>query len=126
MITNLNRSNENPCPRAAHRLQIPLDVRDLRFRVEMIFAPFIIILAISGSVYLFKPQIVGYLYKDMLTVRVQTDGLEAMPAKRFAVGADAVHELAALEAALAGQAPAETGGGISRHDKARVLPPVWR
>jgi len=39
------------------------------FYAGLIFAPFIIILAVSGSVYLFKPQIESYLYKDMLTVR---------------------------------------------------------
>jgi uncharacterized iron-regulated membrane protein len=39
------------------------------FYAGIIFAPFLIILALSGSVYLFKPQIEGYLYKDMLTVR---------------------------------------------------------
>lgn len=39
------------------------------FYAGIIFAPFLIILAFSGSVYLFKPQIEGQLYKDMLTVR---------------------------------------------------------
>jgi len=39
------------------------------FYAGIIFAPFLIILAFSGAVYLFKPQIEGYLYKDMLTVR---------------------------------------------------------
>ncbi|MFF2890086.1 PepSY-associated TM helix domain-containing protein [Paenibacillus sp. NPDC057967] len=39
------------------------------FYAGIIFAPFLIILAFSGSVYLFKPQIEAYLYKDMLTVR---------------------------------------------------------
>lgn len=39
------------------------------FYAGIIFAPFLIILAFSGGVYLFKPQIEGYLYKDMLTVR---------------------------------------------------------
>ncbi|MHA6480399.1 PepSY-associated TM helix domain-containing protein [Paenibacillus sp. strain BS8-2] len=39
------------------------------FYAGIIFAPFLIILALSGSVYLFKPQIEGYLYKDMLIVR---------------------------------------------------------
>ncbi|GBF77680.1 hypothetical protein PA598K_06242 [Paenibacillus sp. 598K] len=48
------------------------------FYAGLIFAPFIIILAVSGSVYLFKPQIEGYLYKDMLTVREV--GAAALPA----------------------------------------------
>ncbi|WP_168121198.1 PepSY domain-containing protein [Paenibacillus sp. HB172176] len=39
------------------------------FYAGIIFAPFLIILAFSGSMYLFKPQIEGYLYKDLLTVR---------------------------------------------------------
>ncbi|MGO4542862.1 PepSY-associated TM helix domain-containing protein [Paenibacillus sp. 2TAB19] len=39
------------------------------FYAGIIFAPFLIILAFSGSVYLFKPQIEGFLYKDMLTVQ---------------------------------------------------------
>lgn len=39
------------------------------FYAGIIFAPFLIILAFSGAVYLFKPQIEGQLYKDMLTVR---------------------------------------------------------
>lgn len=39
------------------------------FYAGIIFAPFLLILAFSGSMYLFKPQIEGYLYKDMLTVR---------------------------------------------------------
>ncbi|MCD1261850.1 PepSY domain-containing protein [Paenibacillus athensensis] len=39
------------------------------FYAGLIFAPFLIILAISGSVYLFKPQIEGYLYKDLIQVR---------------------------------------------------------
>ncbi|CAM4405383.1 PepSY domain-containing protein [Paenibacillus alkaliterrae] len=39
------------------------------FYAGIVFAPFLIILAFSGAVYLFKPQIEGYLYKDMLVVR---------------------------------------------------------
>jgi len=39
------------------------------FYAGIIFGPFLIILALSGGVYLFKPQIESYLYKDMLTVR---------------------------------------------------------
>jgi uncharacterized iron-regulated membrane protein len=39
------------------------------FYAGIIFAPFLIILAFSGAVYLFKPQIEGVLYKDMLVVR---------------------------------------------------------
>ncbi|GGE22245.1 membrane protein [Marinithermofilum abyssi] len=34
------------------------------FYAGLIFAPFFILLAISGSVYLFKPQIESWLYKD--------------------------------------------------------------
>lgn len=39
------------------------------FYAGVIFAPFLIILAFSGSMYLFKPQIEGFLYKDMITVQ---------------------------------------------------------
>ncbi|WP_191562509.1 PepSY-associated TM helix domain-containing protein [Metabacillus idriensis] len=42
------------------------------FYAGLIFAPFLIILAFSGGVYLFKPQIENYLYKDMYFV--QEDG----------------------------------------------------
>ncbi|MFB9274412.1 PepSY-associated TM helix domain-containing protein [Cohnella cellulosilytica] len=38
------------------------------FYAGIIFAPFLIVLAISGSAYLFKPQIEDYLYRDFLTV----------------------------------------------------------
>jgi uncharacterized iron-regulated membrane protein len=38
------------------------------FYAGIIFAPFLIILAVSGSMYLFKPQIEGYMYKDLLSV----------------------------------------------------------
>lgn len=48
------------------------------FYAGIIFAPFLLILAISGSMYLFKPQIEGYLYKDMLMV--QNVGTNAMTA----------------------------------------------
>lgn len=46
------------------------------FYAGIIFAPFLLILAFSGSMYLFKPQIEGYLYKDMLMV--QNIGTNAM------------------------------------------------
>ncbi|KKI86313.1 PepSY-associated TM helix domain-containing protein [Shouchella clausii] len=36
------------------------------FYAGVIFAPFLFILAFSGGVYLFKPQIEAYLYQDML------------------------------------------------------------
>ncbi|RXZ82918.1 PepSY domain-containing protein [Paenibacillaceae bacterium] len=39
------------------------------FYAGIIFAPFLVILAFSGAMYLFKPQIEGFLYQDMLTVR---------------------------------------------------------
>jgi len=44
---------------------------------------------------------------------VEADELQAMPAKRFAIGADAVLELAALEASQSGAAP--SGGGAGGH-----------
>lgn len=48
------------------------------FYAGILFAPFLFILAFSGSVYLFKPQIENYLYKDMLTVKeVGTNAMTA-------------------------------------------------
>ncbi len=38
------------------------------FYAGIIFAPFLIILAFSGAVYLFKPQIESYIYKDLYYV----------------------------------------------------------
>ncbi|KMJ57448.1 iron-regulated membrane protein [Bacillus sp. LL01] len=38
------------------------------FYAGIIFAPFLIILAFSGAVYLFKPQIESYMYKDLYFV----------------------------------------------------------
>lgn len=38
------------------------------FYAGIIFAPFLIILAFSGAVYLFKPQIESYMYKDLYYV----------------------------------------------------------
>ncbi|THF73808.1 PepSY domain-containing protein [Cohnella fermenti] len=46
------------------------------FYAGIIFAPFLIILAVSGAAYLFKPQIEGILYKDLLTVSLT--GQQAM------------------------------------------------
>lgn len=46
---------------------------------------------------------------------VEADELQAMPAKRFAIGADAVLELAALEAAQSGAAPDQGGGHGGGH-----------
>nr|WP_157272797.1 PepSY domain-containing protein [Paenibacillus daejeonensis] len=78
-MTNLNPA---PAPRKStgSRLLSALyaSVWRWHFYAGLIFAPFLIILAFSGSVYLFKPQIEGYLYKDMLTVREV--GTQALPA----------------------------------------------
>ena len=43
------------------------------FYAGIIFAPFLIILAITGSVYLFKPQIEQFLYKDYYEVTKQEE-----------------------------------------------------
>lgn len=42
------------------------------FYAGIIFAPFLIILAFSGGVYLFKPQIESMLYQDMYYVEAQS------------------------------------------------------
>ncbi|WP_243370574.1 PepSY domain-containing protein, partial [Tetzosporium hominis] len=43
------------------------------FYAGILFAPFLIILAITGSVYLFKPQIEQALYRDYYTVTPQVE-----------------------------------------------------
>ncbi len=43
----------------------------------MIFAPFLIILAVTGSIYLFKPQIEQVLYQDYYEVTPQGDKIPA-------------------------------------------------
>lgn len=47
------------------------------FYVGIIFAPFLFILAITGSIYLFKPQIEQILYKDYYTVTAQEQKVRA-------------------------------------------------
>jgi uncharacterized iron-regulated membrane protein len=39
------------------------------FYAGILFAPFMILLAITGSVYLFKPQVESMLYKPYYTVQ---------------------------------------------------------
>ncbi|WP_342048502.1 PepSY-associated TM helix domain-containing protein [Bacillus sp. OTU530] len=47
------------------------------FYAGIIFAPFLFILAITGSIYLFKPQIEQVLYKDYYNVKVQEHTITA-------------------------------------------------
>lgn len=47
------------------------------FYAGMIFAPFLIILAVTGSIYLFKPQIEQVLYQDYYVVAPQGDKISA-------------------------------------------------
>ncbi|MDQ0243259.1 putative iron-regulated membrane protein [Bacillus fengqiuensis] len=47
------------------------------FYAGMIFAPFLIILAVTGSIYLFKPQIEQVLYQDYYEVTPQGDKISA-------------------------------------------------
>ncbi|WP_456270976.1 PepSY-associated TM helix domain-containing protein [Bacillus sp. AK031] len=46
------------------------------FYAGILFAPFLIILAFSGAVYLFKPQIESMLYKDLYYVQDSGDSLK--------------------------------------------------
>ena len=46
---------------------------EMAFLCRHHFAPFLIILAITGSVYLFKPQIEQALYRDYYTVTPQVE-----------------------------------------------------
>lgn len=43
------------------------------FYAGFIFAPFLIILAITGGIYLFKPQIEEWLYRDAITIQAQSE-----------------------------------------------------
>ncbi len=45
------------------------------FYAGIIFAPFLLILAITGAIYLFKPQIEGVLYEDYYNVIEQGEKL---------------------------------------------------
>ncbi|WRP08660.1 PepSY domain-containing protein [Rossellomorea aquimaris] len=45
------------------------------FYAGIIFAPFLIILALSGAVYLFKPQIESVLYKDVYFVQKESPSM---------------------------------------------------
>lgn len=47
------------------------------FYAGVIFAPFLIILAVTGSIYLFKPQIEQVLYQDYYEVNPQGDKIPA-------------------------------------------------
>ncbi|MGG4470684.1 PepSY domain-containing protein [Paenibacillus alvei] len=47
------------------------------FYAGLIFAPFLIILAVTGSVYLFKPQIEQILYQDLNEVTIKTERIPA-------------------------------------------------
>lgn len=47
------------------------------FYAGIIFAPFLIILAITGSIYLFKPQIENVIYQDYYEVNPQGDRITA-------------------------------------------------
>ncbi|WP_308443026.1 PepSY-associated TM helix domain-containing protein [Xylanibacillus composti] len=79
-------TRHEPSKQAANRMLPALyqAVWRWHFYAGVIFAPFLIILAFSGAVYLFKPQIEGMLYKDMLTVTsvgVQPIGADELIAK---------------------------------------------
>lgn len=51
------------------------------FYAGLIFAPFILILAITGSIYLFKPQIEQSMYQDYYNVQEQ--GQKLLPSKQI-------------------------------------------
>ncbi|SFS77705.1 PepSY-associated TM helix domain-containing protein [Marininema halotolerans] len=51
------------------------------FYAGLIFSPFLIMLAITGGIYLFKPQIEGMLYKDQL--QVQAEHTELKPSEQL-------------------------------------------
>lgn len=47
------------------------------FYAGIIFAPFLFILAVTGAIYLFKPQIEGVLYQDYYEVTPQEEKISA-------------------------------------------------
>jgi uncharacterized iron-regulated membrane protein len=49
------------------------------FYAGIVFAPFLITLAITGGIYLFKPQVESFLYKDYYYVHA--DGQKLLPSK---------------------------------------------
>ncbi|WP_341849638.1 PepSY domain-containing protein [Thermoflavimicrobium dichotomicum] len=51
------------------------------FYAGLIFAPFLVMLAVTGGIYLFKPQIESWLYKDMY--QVQAEGKELAPSEQI-------------------------------------------
>lgn len=51
------------------------------FYAGLVFAPFLIILAFSGAVYLFKPQIESFIYKDLYEVKA-TDNEQLSASKQ--------------------------------------------
>ncbi|ANE48686.1 iron-regulated membrane protein [Paenibacillus swuensis] len=82
--------NEPNNTRTGLRQAIYASVWRWHFYAGLIFAPFLIILAFSGAVYLFKPQIEGYLYKDMMVVREV--GTKVMPSAAIIEKLEKEHE----------------------------------
>ena len=48
------------------------------FYTGIIFAPFLVMLAVTGSIYLFKPQIENVLYQSYYEVTPKADRITAM------------------------------------------------
>ncbi len=51
------------------------------FYAGMIFAPFLLILAITGGIYLFKPQIESFIYKEYYSI--QDEGQKMLPSEQL-------------------------------------------
>lgn len=62
------------------------------FYAGLFCIPFIIILAISGSIYLFTPQIENFREADYVSVPASTDSLRSSPSEQMAVAMAAVPE----------------------------------
>lgn len=70
---NTTRSTDNHRQRSVAKQSWYQAIWRWHFYAGVIFAPFLIILAVSGGVYLFKPQIESTLYRDLLTVPVAAE-----------------------------------------------------
>lgn len=71
METVKSKELEQPKKKAINRTRTAIyqTVWRWHFYAGLIFSPFLIILAFSGSVYLFKPQIESIIYKDLYYVQ---------------------------------------------------------
>jgi uncharacterized iron-regulated membrane protein len=73
--------DQKKSPEKPRKISLYQAVWRWHFYAGLIFAPFLIILAFSGGVYLFKPQIESYMYKDLYYVQ-EEGGATLSPSKQ--------------------------------------------